>query len=139
MVYYGRNICIYKAAFLLHITIGRLFFLLNYHTKRVYCILDLAFITSVFIVKRTGQMAGAIKTVLPVYFDFRISVAQTKAVEKDDKQSIQESKNDFTLKLYCDQTEISVQTDDLETLQGLLKELRRSHLIARRQLLCRRQ
>ncbi|KAI7828526.1 Endonuclease/exonuclease/phosphatase [Gamsiella multidivaricata] len=75
-------------------------------------------------------MAGVLQTVLPVYFDFRISVAQTKPVDKDDKQSIQESKNDFTLKLFCDQTEVSVQTDDLETLQGLLRELRRSHLIA---------
>ncbi|KAF9351436.1 hypothetical protein BGX26_010562 [Mortierella sp. AD094] len=84
----------------------------------------------VFIIKRTGQMAGVIQTVLPVYFDFRISVAQTKPVDKDDKQSIQDSKNDFTLKLFCDQIEASVQTDDLETLQGLLRELRRSHLIA---------
>lgn len=39
---------------------------------------------------------------------------------------------DFTLKLFCDQTEATVHTDDLETLQGLLKELRRSHLIARK-------
>ncbi|KAF9397951.1 hypothetical protein BGX21_008329 [Mortierella sp. AD011] len=84
----------------------------------------------VFIIKRTGQMAGVIQTVLPIYFDFRISVAQTKPVDKDDKQSIQDSKNDFTLKLFCDQIEASVQTDDLETLQGLLRELRRSHLIA---------
>ncbi|KAF9191341.1 hypothetical protein BGZ50_009459 [Haplosporangium sp. Z 11] len=75
-------------------------------------------------------MAGVIHTVLPIYFDFRISVAQTRAVDKDDKQSVQESKTDFTLKLYCDQTEVSVHTDDLETLQGLLRELRRSHLIA---------
>ncbi|KAF9109704.1 hypothetical protein BGX27_007295 [Mortierella sp. AM989] len=85
---------------------------------------------SVFIIKRTGLMAGVIQTVLPVYFNFRISVAQTKPVDKDDKQSIQDSKNDFTLKLLCDQTEATVQTDDLETLQGLLRELRRSHLIA---------
>ncbi|KAF9352760.1 hypothetical protein BGX34_011996 [Mortierella sp. NVP85] len=78
------------------------------------------------------QTAGVIQTVLPIYFDFRISVAQTKPVDKDDKQSIQDSKNDFTLKLFCDQTEVSVQTDDLETLQGLLRELRKSHLIARK-------
>ncbi|KAF9954163.1 hypothetical protein BGZ65_004210 [Modicella reniformis] len=84
----------------------------------------------VFILRRTGQMTAAIQTVLPIYFDFRISVAQTKPVDKDDKQSIQDSKNDFTLKLFCDQTEVSVQTDDLETLQGLLRELRGSHLIA---------
>ncbi|KAF9281496.1 hypothetical protein BGZ68_006616 [Mortierella alpina] len=57
-------------------------------------------------------------------------LAQTKAVDKDDKQSIQDSKNDFTLKLFCDHTEVIVHTDDLETLQGLLRELRRSHLIA---------
>ncbi|CAO3567765.1 unnamed protein product [Mortierella alpina] len=84
----------------------------------------------VFIIKRTGQMAGFLQAVLPIYFDFRISVAQTKAVDKDDKQSIQDSKNDFTLKLFCDHTEVIVHTDDLETLQGLLRELRRSHLIA---------
>ncbi|KAF9156874.1 hypothetical protein BG015_011524 [Linnemannia schmuckeri] len=84
----------------------------------------------VFIIKRTGMMASVLQEVLPVYFDFRISVAQTKPVSKDDKQSIQDSKNDFTLKLFCDQTEATVHTDDLETLQGLLKELRRSHLIA---------
>lgn len=84
----------------------------------------------VFIIKRTGLMASVLQEVLPVYFDFRISVAQTKPVDKDDKQSIQDSKNDFTLKLFCDQTEATVHTDDLETLQGLLKELRRSHLIA---------
>lgn len=41
---------------------------------------------------------------------------------------------DFTLKLLCDQTEVSVHTDDLETLQGLLRELRRSHLIARKDM-----
>ncbi|KAF9119900.1 hypothetical protein BGW39_011838 [Mortierella sp. 14UC] len=84
----------------------------------------------VFIIKRTGLMASVLQEVLPVYFDFRISVAQTKPVDKDDKQSIQDSKNDFTLKLFCDQTEVNVHTDDLETLQGLLRELRRSHLIA---------
>ncbi|KAF9105739.1 hypothetical protein BGX29_011522 [Mortierella sp. GBA35] len=84
----------------------------------------------VFIIKRTGLMASVLQEVLPVYFDFRISVAQTKPVDKDDKQSIQDSKNDFTLKLFCDQTEATVHTDDLETLQGLLRELRRSHLIA---------
>ncbi|KAG0282208.1 hypothetical protein BGZ96_000740 [Linnemannia gamsii] len=86
--------------------------------------------TCVFIIKRTGLMASVLLEVLPIYFDFRISVAQTKPVDKDDKQSIQDSKNDFTLKLFCDQTEATVHTDDLETLQGLLKELRRSHLIA---------
>lgn len=41
---------------------------------------------------------------------------------------------DFTLKLLSDQTEVSVHTDDLETLQGLLRELRRSHLIARKDM-----
>ncbi|KAG0244691.1 Endonuclease/exonuclease/phosphatase [Mortierella sp. GBAus27b] len=75
-------------------------------------------------------MVGVIQTALPIYFDFRISVAQTKPVDKDDKQSVQDSKNDFTLKLLSDQTEVSVHTDDLETLQGMLRELRRSHLIA---------
>ncbi|KAF9567892.1 hypothetical protein EC968_003128 [Mortierella alpina] len=39
-------------------------------------------------------MAGFLQAVLPIYFDFRISVAQTKAVDKDDKQSIQDSKNE---------------------------------------------
>lgn len=92
---------------------------------------------SVFIIKRTGLMASVLQEVLPVYFDFRISVgmfrtgceflyvssrywraffftlltptthsislcrlllgptpsAQTKPVDKDDKQSIQDSKN----------------------------------------------
>lgn len=43
-----------------------------------------------------------------------------------------QKKPDFTLKLYCDQTEVTVQTDDLDVLQGLLRELRRSHLIARK-------
>ncbi|KAG0302421.1 hypothetical protein BGZ98_007510 [Dissophora globulifera] len=52
-------------------------------------------------------MAGVIQVVLPIFFDFRISVAQTKPAEKDDKQSIQDSKNDFTLKLFCDQTEVN--------------------------------
>ncbi|KAI1316951.1 hypothetical protein EDD11_009195 [Mortierella claussenii] len=75
-------------------------------------------------------MAGLIRTVLPIYFDFRISVAQTKPVDKDEKSLAQEAKNDFTLKLFCDQTEVNVQMDDLETLQGLLRELRKSHLIA---------
>ncbi|KAF9928423.1 hypothetical protein FBU30_002381 [Linnemannia zychae] len=73
----------------------------------------------VFIIRRTGLMASAIQDVLPIYFDFRISVAQTKPVDKDDKQSMHDSKN-----------EANVHTDDLETLQGLLRELRRSHLIA---------
>ncbi|KAG0199274.1 hypothetical protein BGX28_007433 [Mortierella sp. GBA30] len=85
---------------------------------------------AVFMIRRTGQMAGVIQAVLPIYFDFRISVAQTKAVDKDDKQSVKDSKNDFTLKLFCDQTEVIVHMDDLETLQGLLRELRTSHLIA---------
>ncbi|KAG0338106.1 hypothetical protein BG000_004551 [Podila horticola] len=84
----------------------------------------------VFIVKKQGQMASTLQTVLPIYFDFRISVAQTKAVDKEDKQSVQDSKIDFTLKLFCDQTEVTVHIDDLEILQGLLGELRRSHFIA---------
>ncbi|GJJ76969.1 inositol polyphosphate 5-phosphatase INPP5B/F [Entomortierella parvispora] len=101
----------------------------------------------VFIIKRTGQVASVLQTVLPIYFDFRISVAQTKAVDKDDKTAAADVRNgneeecpraiyefyhafNFTLKLYCDQTEVTVQTDDLDVLQGLLRELRRSHLIA---------
>ncbi|KAF9432576.1 hypothetical protein BGZ76_010600 [Entomortierella beljakovae] len=84
----------------------------------------------VFIISRAGPTACIIQKVLPIYFDFRLSVAQTKPVDKDDKQSVQDSKNDFTLKLFSDQAEANVHTDDLETLQGLLKELRRSHLIA---------
>ncbi|KAF9586194.1 Type II inositol 1,4,5-trisphosphate 5-phosphatase [Lunasporangiospora selenospora] len=76
------------------------------------------------------MMASAIQAVLPIYFDFRISVAQTKALDKDEKHLAQDSKPDFTLKLLSDQSEASVHTDDLETLQGLLRELRRSHLIA---------
>jgi hypothetical protein len=39
---------------------------------------------------------------------------------------------DFTLKLISDQAEANVHTDNLDILQGLLRELRRSHLIARR-------
>ncbi|KAF9386550.1 hypothetical protein CPC16_007480 [Podila verticillata] len=84
----------------------------------------------VFIIKKQGQMASTLQTVLPIYFDFRISVAQTKAVDKEEKLSMQDSKIDFTLKLFCDQTEITVHIDDLEILQGLLGELRRSHFIA---------
>ncbi|KAF9406552.1 hypothetical protein BGZ94_003065, partial [Podila epigama] len=84
----------------------------------------------VFIIKKHGQMASTLQTVLPIYFDFRISVAQTKATDKEEKQAGQDSKIDFTLKLYCDQTEVTVHIDDLEILQGLLSELRRSHFIA---------
>ncbi|KAG0354023.1 hypothetical protein BG005_006792 [Podila minutissima] len=75
-------------------------------------------------------MASTLQTVLPIYFDFRISVAQTKAVDKEDKQSVQDPKIDFTLKLFCDQTEVTVHIDDLEILQELLTELRRCHFIA---------
>ncbi|KAG0082917.1 hypothetical protein BGZ92_011245, partial [Podila epicladia] len=85
---------------------------------------------SVFIIKKHGLMASTLQTVLPIYFDFRISVAQTRAVDKEDKQSVQDPKIDFTLKLFCDQTEVTVHIDDLEVLQGLLGELRRSHFIA---------
>jgi len=41
---------------------------------RLHLTTDIDIANSVFIIKRTGQVASVLQTVLPIYFDFRISV-----------------------------------------------------------------
>ncbi|KAG0243878.1 hypothetical protein BGW41_001067 [Actinomortierella wolfii] len=116
---------------------------------------------SVFLLRRNGPTASVLETVLPVYFDFRISAAAAPAKPnqdgdakpaKDSKsgeragklenvawtdthrdhglESKKRQEGAFVLKLVCEATETVVLTEDLMTLQGLLTELRRLHLIA---------
>ncbi|KAF9970062.1 hypothetical protein BGZ73_007342, partial [Actinomortierella ambigua] len=86
---------------------------------------------SVFLLRRNGPTASVLETVLPVYFDFRISAAAAPAKPNQDGDSkAKDAKNAFVLKLLCESTETVVLTEDLMTLQGLLTELRRLHLIA---------
>lgn len=42
---------------------------------------------SVFIIKKQGQMASTLQTVLPIYFDFRISVGKDDTSVQEQKKS----------------------------------------------------
>ncbi|KAG0249594.1 hypothetical protein DFQ27_009915, partial [Actinomortierella ambigua] len=88
---------------------------------------------SVFLLRRNGPTASVLETLLPVYFDFRISAAAAapaKPGQDGDNKPAKDAKSAFVLKLVCESTETVVLTEDLMTLQGLLTELRRLHLIA---------